>query len=136
MLYIRGVNLSEDKSVFTALSTIFGIGKNISKIICNKLSITFSYKVKDLTELQKHIIIQELENYIIEQELKKNIIENVITLVKIGSYKGIRHNAGLPTRGQRTRTNGKTQKYLNKKIIKSTLPKKSIIKNKITKRKK
>ena len=35
---------------------------------------------------------------------------NIKRLQDIGSYRGRRHRAGLPTRGQRTRTNARTSK--------------------------
>lgn len=118
MLYILGVNLSEKKSVKIALSAFYGIGIKTSTKICHKLNINPQYPVSSLTDSQINLLMNEIKNYTINMDLKKKIKSNVDKLILIKCYRGLRHNYGLPVRGQRTRSNGRTQKYLSNKLIK------------------
>jgi small subunit ribosomal protein S13 len=113
MLYISGVDLPNNKSVKIALKLIYGFGDKISQDICNNLGITPFYKVKQLKNKRLKILSSIIKQYIINIELKKNIGSNIGILKTINSYRGVRHNLGLPVRGQRTRSNAKTQKLIS-----------------------
>jgi small subunit ribosomal protein S13 len=108
---ISGVDLPKDKRTEIALTQIFGIGRTSSKDICEKAGIPEDSRVKNLTEDQvnsiRHLIEEE---YVVEGMLRSEITMNIKRLLDIGSYRGLRHRRGLPSRGQRTKTNARTRK--------------------------
>jgi small subunit ribosomal protein S13 len=109
MARIAGVNIPDNKRIEIALTYIFGIGKSISGVILDELKINKDIRAKDLTSEQ----VNSLKNYIeekykIEGELKHEIRMNIRRLKEIGCYRGARHQKGLPSRGQRTKTNNRT----------------------------
>lgn len=111
MARISGVDLPRDKQVLWAIQSIFGIGPKIASEIIEKSGVAPSVRVKDLTDEQ----IAQLRNiidadYQVEGDLRREIYSNIRRLVEIGSYRGLRHRRGLPTRGQRTRSNARTRK--------------------------
>lgn len=114
MLYILGVNLSDEKCLIFALKKFSGIGYDTSKKICDKLHIHAQLRVRDMTESQMVDLIKEVKDYTTGVELEKFIKSNIETLINIKSYRGLRHSQGLPVRGQRTRSNSKTQKKKSK----------------------
>lgn len=111
MSYILGTNLNPTKKVKIALTQIFGIGPNKALQICDKLGLSDSYKVSQLTKHQIDQIIKIInQSYLIDSELIRIIQKDVKSLINIACYRGFRHNAGLPLRGQRTHTNAKTSR--------------------------
>jgi small subunit ribosomal protein S13 len=110
MIYLFESELPENKSVYFALTHIYGIGKANSSLICRKLGFSANLKVKNLSKDQIIKLIKTIETLNIElaSDLKK--AESLITktLVSIRSYRGLRKKQGLPVRGQRTHTNAKT----------------------------
>lgn len=116
MIRLLGLNLNNNKKIYIALTSIYGIGISTSKKILNELNINIHLKVTDLS--QSHILV--LRNYLeksnlkLEGELKRFIQLNIKHLININSRKGIRHLKGLPIHGQRTRTNSRTTR---KKIL-------------------
>ncbi len=111
MARIAGVDLPRDKRTEIALTRIFGIGQSLAKEICQKADIPEESRVVNLTEEQINrlrIIIEE--GYRVEGTLRSEISMNIKRLMDIGSYRGLRHRRGLPSRGQRTRTNARTRK--------------------------
>ncbi len=111
MARIEGVNLPGDKRVEYGLRYLFGIGLKTSRDILNKVNVNFDTRVKDLTDAEVAAIQKEISNnYVVEGELRKEITMNIKRLQEIGSYRGLRHKRGLPTRGQRTKTNARTRK--------------------------
>jgi small subunit ribosomal protein S13 len=114
MLYILETKLSDHKSVYFALTNIYGIGKSIAFIICKKLGFSINLKIKDLTPEQVVEMVQLIDslNLNLNNELKKLNSLILKNLVSIKSYKGLRRVRGLPVRGQRTHTNAKSaRKY-------------------------
>jgi len=108
---IEGVNLPLSKRVEYGLTYIYGIGLKSSQDVLKKLNIDFDKRVKDLTDQEIAIIQKEISNsYVIEGALRKQVYENINRLRDIKSYRGDRHKRGLPTRGQRTKTNARTRK--------------------------
>lgn len=108
---VAGVNLPENKSIYIALTYIFGIGTTSSHNICKAVEVDPIVKVKDLTEENILRLLNVINaNYVIEGELRKQIALNIKFLKDIGCYKGIRHRKKLPVRGQRTHTNARTTK--------------------------
>lgn len=111
MARIAGVDLPRDRSVEYALPVIFGIGLSNGRTILAQANVEPRTRVNDLTEAEiarlRDIIERE---YRVEGDLKRQISLNIRRLQEIGSYRGRRHRAGLPVRGQRTSTNARTRK--------------------------
>ena len=111
MARISGVTIPNDKQLWVALTYIHGIGQKSSYDILNHAGVEPTTRVKNLTdsEISK---IQEVinSNYVVEGELQRIVSGNIKRLKDIKSYRGIRHAANLPTRGQRTRTNARTRR--------------------------
>ena len=108
---IEGVNLPLSKRVEYGLTYIYGIGLKSSQDVLKALNIDFNKRVKDLTDQEIAVIQKEISNnYVIEGALRKQVYENINRLRDIKSYRGDRHKKGLPTRGQRTKTNARSRK--------------------------
>ena len=111
MARISGVDLPLNKRVEVGLQYIFGIGESRSQDILTKAGVSPDVRVKDLTEDEvariRKVITDEGN---VEGDLRKRIQMDVRRLIDIGAYRGLRHRAGLPTRGQRTHTNARTHK--------------------------
>lgn len=107
------------KKIRIALTQIFGIGFNKANQICEKLGLSELYKVHQVTKNQMDQIIKHFsQNYLIDSELARIIQNDIKRLIHIGCYRGLRHNQGLPLRGQRTHTNAKTSRAKHSKILK------------------
>ena len=116
MARIAGVDLPRDKRVEIGLTYIYGIGLTLSKKILATTGINPDVRVRDLTEDDVAKIRNALEEYKVEGDLRREESLNIKRLVEIGSYRGKRHRAGLPVRGQRTKTNARTRKGPKKTI--------------------
>lgn len=106
---IAGINIPINKHVDVALTSIFGIGRERAKEICNTTKIACDKKIKDLTEIELESLRTEIGKYTVEGELRREIAMNIKRKMDIGSYEGLRHRRGLPLK-QRTRTNARTRK--------------------------
>jgi small subunit ribosomal protein S13 len=117
MARISGVDIPGNKQVWVSLQYIYGIGSTLSQKILVQTTIAPDTKVNDLTEEEvnrlREIIDRECK---VEGDLRKEVNFNVKRLIEIGSYRGLRHRHGLPTRGQRTRTNGRTKRGSRKTV--------------------
>ena len=111
MARIAGVDLPNDKRIEIALTYIYGIGKKSACDIIANTGINPDTRVRDLSEDEVAKIRDRIENdYTVEGDLKREIGTNIKRLTDIGCYRGRRHRAGLPVRGQRTKTNARTRK--------------------------
>lgn len=111
MARIAGVDLPRDKRIEIALTYIFGIGLTLSRQIVASTGINPDTRVRDLTEDEVAKIRETLDkDYKVEGDLRREESLNIKRLIEIGSYRGKRHRAGLPLRGQRTKTNARTRK--------------------------
>jgi small subunit ribosomal protein S13 len=109
MSYILGANLSTNSKVRIALTLIYGIGSSKALQICDQLGLSDNVRVHQLTRIQIDQMTKLItQNHLIDPELKRLIYNDIKRLRQIGSYRGLRHSAGLPLRGQRTHTNAKT----------------------------
>jgi len=109
MLRIAGVNIPDNKRVEISLTYIYGIGRNVAVDILTELKIDKNKRVKDLTESEQNDIRSFVEKKIkVEGDLKLEVRDNIKRLKEVGCYRGIRHQKGLPVRGQRTKTNNRT----------------------------
>ena len=111
MARLAGVNIPDNKQVQVALTYIYGLGPKASQDILSTAKIEPTVRVKNLTdaELSK---LQEIitNNYTTEGELQRIVTGNIKRLKDINAYRGLRHKANLPSRGQRTRTNARTRR--------------------------
>ncbi|MDZ7611514.1 MAG: 30S ribosomal protein S13 [Candidatus Moranbacteria bacterium] len=113
---IARVTIPNEKRIEIALTYIYGIGLSRSQKILEKLSVDGNKRTKDLTAEEINKLREELENrYTLEGELKRQVQMNVKRLKENSSYRGKRHVAGLPSRGQRTKTNTRTAKRFRKR---------------------
>ena len=112
MIYIFDSKIPEEKSVFFALTNIYGINKYTSFSICKKLGFSKNFKIKNLSQEQTNSLLKMLEilELTVGSNLKKIKQIHLKNLTSIKSYKGLRRISGLPVRGQRTHTNAKTAK--------------------------
>ena len=111
MARIAGVVIPSDKQVQIALTYIYGIGPKHASSILAAAKIKPTTRVKDLTEAEEQKLRDIIDkDYVTEGDLQRLVTNNIKRLKDIGTYRGLRHKAGLPTRGQRTRTNARTRK--------------------------
>lgn len=111
MARVAGVNIPDNKQIQYSLTYIYGIGLVTAQKILAAVNIDPTVRVKDLndTELTK-IRDQINETLTVEGELQRIVTANIKRLKEINSYRGLRHKANLPSRGQRTRTNARTRR--------------------------
>lgn len=112
MVFLFESNLPEGKSVFFALTYIYGIGKTHSNIICKKLGFSKNLKVKFLSkdQITQLTRVIQLLNLDLSSNLKKRNLLTIKKLIAIKSYRGLRRLQGFPVRGQRTHSNAKTSR--------------------------
>ena len=112
MFRLMGHVLPDNKSIWIGLTSIYGIGRPKSLTILEGLGIPFMTKVKDLTDEQEKLIADALKDMVLENDLKREVMTHIKRLKEIKCYRGMRHNLGLPVRGQLTRKNARTAKKL------------------------
>ena len=111
MARIAGIDLPRNKKVEFALPYIYGIGSAQSKKILDMSGINSDIRVHELTEEQLLAIRNAISELLsVEGELRGHNSRNIKRLMDIGSYRGLRHRRGLPTRGQNTKNNARTRK--------------------------
>ena len=111
MARIAGVVIPAEKQVQIALTYIYGIGPKFASTILAAASIEPTTRVKDLTEAEEQRLREIIDrDYTVEGDLQRLVTNNIKRLKDINAYRGLRHKAGLPVRGQRTRTNARTRK--------------------------
>jgi small subunit ribosomal protein S13 len=111
MARIAGVDLPREKRIEIALTYIYGIGLHTSQQLLARTQINPDTRVRDMTDDEvnrlRDIIDKEMR---VEGDLRREVSMNIKRLMDIGSYRGLRHRRGMPTRGQRTRTNARTRR--------------------------
>ena len=119
MYRIAGVNIPPNKHIVIGLTEIHGIGRSLSKLICEAAGVNPGAKSKDLTEAEVERIREEITRgkLLIEGDLRRFVATSIKRLRDIGCYRGVRHRRGLPVRGQRTKTNSRTRKGRRKTAI-------------------
>lgn len=117
MTRIAGLDLYDHKRIDIALTYIYGIGRNNVRTILDKAKVTSSKRVKELIEEEISKIQKVIDETVkVEGDLKSEIADNIKRLREIGSYRGTRHIKGLPSRGQRTRSNARTKRGKRKTV--------------------
>ena len=116
MARIAGIDIPRDKRVVISLTYIMGVGRSTAEKVIKLANVNPDTRVKDLSDEEvgrlRSIIdkMASTKDILIEGDLRREVAMNIKRLVEIGSYRGIRHRRGLPVRGQRTRTNGRSRR--------------------------
>ena len=111
MARIAGTNIPNEKRVEVALTYVYGIGIVTSKKTLEAVKINPDTRVKDLSEDDLLKIREYVDkNLKVEADLAREVSGNIKRLKDIKAYRGLRHSAALPSRGQRTKTNARTKR--------------------------
>jgi small subunit ribosomal protein S13 len=111
MARISGVTIPNEKQIRYALQYVYGVGDKVSVEILTKADVELTIRAKDLNDAEISRIQDVInERYIVEGELQRVVTANVKRLKEIKSYRGDRHAKSLPSRGQRTKTNGRSRR--------------------------
>jgi small subunit ribosomal protein S13 len=111
MARISGVTIPNEKQVWVALTYVYGVGPKSAGDIIERAKVEPTTRVKDLTDAEISRIQDVISaDFVVEGELQRIVSGNIKRLKDIKSYRGQRHNSGLPSRGQRTKTNARTRR--------------------------
>lgn len=111
MARIAGVDLPRNKRVEVALTYIVGIGRATARKILAEAKVDINTRTDALSEDQVGRIRQVIDGTCrVEGEVRRETSLSIKRLMDLGTYRGLRHRKGLPSRGQRTRTNSRTRK--------------------------
>lgn len=124
---ILGITIPDNKRLEIGLTSIFGIGRPRALSILSRAQVPFGLKPAELSADQENAIRKIIGEVKIEGDLKREVEANIKRLKDIKSYRGQRHSRGLPSRGQRTKTNSRTRRGNVRKTMgsgKKTLEKK------------
>lgn len=111
MARISGVTIPSEKQIWVALTYVYGIGPKTADTILANAKVERTVRVKDLTDAEISRIQEVINNdYVVEGELQRVVSGNIKRLKDINAYRGLRHKANLPSRGQRTKTNARTRR--------------------------
>jgi small subunit ribosomal protein S13 len=110
MARISGINIPDHKHLVISLTSIYGIGKSRAALICSRVGVLPSTRVKDISDDLIERIREEVGKFVVEGDLRREVAMSIKRLMDLGCYRGLRHRRGLPVRGQRTRTNARTRK--------------------------
>ncbi|MFM7619734.1 MAG: 30S ribosomal protein S13 [Bacteroidota bacterium] len=117
MARIAGIDLPRNKRGEIGLTYIYGIGRSTSRRILETAGISFDKKVSEWNDEElgkiRNFITEELK---VEGALRSEVQMNIKRLMDIGCYRGVRHRAGLPLRGQSTKNNSRTRKGKRKTV--------------------
>jgi len=105
---ILGITVPDEKQLWVGLTVFYGIGFAKAKKILAEANVPSTKKAKDIDAEAEGRIRKIIESMTIEGELKREKMANIKRLKDIKSYRGSRHARGLPSRGQRTKTNSRT----------------------------
>lgn len=118
MARIAGVNIPINKRMEVALTYIYGIGPDGAKRILKDAGVSTEVRARDLSEAETARIRSIIDkDFVVEGDLRRQVAMNTKRLMDLGSYRGLRHRRGLPTRGQRTHTNARTRKGPRRAIV-------------------
>lgn len=136
-MFLLKTELNNNKKIKTEFLKIYGFNYFTIQKLCKYLGLNPISNVNELRE--KHLSLIDnwvsKNNILVNDDIKKLFVDNKKRLIFIKCYKGFRHEEGLPVRGQRTRTNSKTQKRLNNVLIKKKILTKKNIKKKVLNKK-
>lgn len=114
---VIGVDIPGNKRLVVSLTYIYGVGNSLSERIIEKLGLNPEMRAQNLTgEDVARINALLTTELVVEGDLRRQVQNNIKRLVSVHCYRGMRHRAGLPVRGQRTRTNARTRKGKRKTV--------------------
>ena len=113
---IAGIDLPDEKRTEIALTYIYGLGHKKVEEVLEEAKVDGNKRAKDLTADDISKLQRAIEKNNVEGNLRKQVRENIERLKRIGSYRGMRHTASLPVRGQRTRVNARTKRGKRKTV--------------------
>src|SRR5688572_27255705 len=117
MARIAGIDLPKNKRGEIGLTYIYGIGRSSAQKILTEAGIDWDIKVQEWTDEHLNKIRTILnDKFKVEGSLRSEVQLNIKRLMDIGAYRGIRHRAGLPVRGQTTKNNARTRKGRKKTV--------------------
>ncbi len=105
---ILGIDIPDRKKTLFSLTSIYGVGRKRSANILSEANVDPDKRAAELTTHELSRIQRALERFRLEGDLRRQVVDNIDRLIRIRSYRGLRHQAKLPSRGQRTRTNART----------------------------
>jgi small subunit ribosomal protein S13 len=114
---IAGIDLPDHKKIRFALRYLYGVGPQNSDEILRDAQVDPEKRARELTTDEINRIQRVLEKFTVEGNLRRLIGDNIDRLKRIKSYRGLRHIAGLPSRGQRTKSNSRTRRGGGRKTI-------------------
>jgi small subunit ribosomal protein S13 len=114
---ILGITLADNKRIEIALTALYGIGRSRAQSILDQAKVGYAVKAKEITPDQENAIRKIIEAIKVEGDLKREVSGNIKRLKDIKSYRGTRHQKGLPSRGQRTKTNSRTRRGNTRKTM-------------------
>lgn len=107
---ILGITIPEEKRLEIGLTAVFGVGRARAQKSLKEAGIDMGAKPKDLDVDAENKLRSIIEGYRLEGDLKREVSGNIKRLKDIKAYRGVRHTRGLPSRGQRTKTNSRTRR--------------------------
>jgi small subunit ribosomal protein S13 len=122
MARLAGIDIPNDKRAIISLTYIHGIGRTTAKKLLRMANVNPDSRVKALADEEIGRLRQVIDRLsvdkeiLIEGDLRREVAMNIKRLQEIGTYRGLRHRRGLPTRGQRTRTNGRARRGPKKAV--------------------
>jgi small subunit ribosomal protein S13 len=122
MARIGGVNIPNQQHAEIALTAIFGVGRSRARVICDAAGVKRTSKVKDLSDGEMDKLREQIAKFGVEGDLRREVSMSIKRLMDLGTWRGKRHRAGLPVRGQRTRTNARTRKGPRKAAVRIIKP--------------
>lgn len=114
---LLGVDIPNDRKTVISLTYLYGVGPKTARELCSKAGIDPDRKAVELSDEEVSTLATLLErDYTVEGPLRRQLTQSINRLRDIKCYRGLRHRAGLPVRGQRTRTNARTRKGPKKTV--------------------
>lgn len=114
---VIGIDIPDKKRLEVSLTYLYGVGRELSNQIIEKLGFDKNMRARELSEDQIARLNAILSaEYVVEGDLRRQVQNNIKRLIGIHCYRGMRHRLGLPVRGQRTRTNSRTRKGKRKTV--------------------
>lgn len=107
---IAGIDIPEHKKVKFSLRYVYGVGPKIADDVLRDANVNPDKRARELTADEVNRIQRVLEKFTLEGNLRRMVNENIDRLKRVRAYRGLRHIAGLPARGQRTRSNARTKR--------------------------
>ncbi len=100
---------------FKTLTSLYGAGNLSKRILNTKLGLNSRLNCNYIKEKRFNQLNSIVNKSLIGKKLHESIKDNISFMKNNKTYKGLRHKASLPVRGQRTHTNAKTCKKKSRK---------------------